>query len=430
MDHAVTVLEYLRQTPVSSRVALGRGTGLSPATISRAIAKLKREGMVAERSEPPAGVGRPARVVELLSRAAYVLGIDVGGSRVRAVLVDLEGMVHASEEGPLVGNAHEADVIGQIAAVALRAGRAAGPRPILAASAGISGIVDRESGTVLLSPDIPSLTRHPVRDLLAAALGVAVAIDNDDVLAAVGEATAGAAMGCRDVVFLSLGYGLGAGLIVSGRPARGHGSSAGAIAYLAPGPLEERASGRVIPQLYATARARTAAAGMEPGGGSPTARATTAAAGTDVGATTGAGTDVGAGSTAARQAVGPPLEARDIFRLAAADDPVAAAVVEGVVQALGDLAVNVAALLNPEVIVLGGGLSRNGPQLVEPIRRLVATHIPFPPRVVVSELDDLAVARGAAHFALSLAKQRLAGQVAGQSALIPDPARVGSLQLL
>lgn len=403
MNHSVTVLESLRATPRSSRVELGRRTGLSPATISRAIAKLKRDGLVTERPDRPTGVGRPARVVELRPGAAYVLGIDVGGSQVRAVLVDLEGRVRASEEGPLRSSGSESSIIRQIATVAQRAQRAAGGRPVLAASAGISGIVDREAGRVLLSPDLPALTGRPVRDLLAAVLLMPVAIDNDDVLAAVGEATSGAARGCRDVVFLSLGYGLGAGLIIGGRPARGHRSSAGAIAYLAPGSLEERASGRVIPLLYATARARHL--GIVP------ARP---------GQATGDGPD----------ATAPGLEASEVFTLAATGDPIAAAVIEGVVKALGDLTVNVAALLNPEVIVLGGGLSRNERQLVDPIRQLVANQVPFAPRVVTAELASLAVARGAAHFALSLAKQQIAGQVAGQSAFVPDPARVGSLQLL
>ena len=126
--------------------------------------------------------------------------------------------------------------------------------------AGVSGIVDHDGGRVLLSPDLPGLDGGSVAAALQERLGVPVAIDNDDLLAAVGEAAAGAAIGCRDVVFLSLGYGLGAGLIVAGRPVRGASNAAGAIAYLAPGRLEDRVSGRAIPARYGAALAKRGAA--------------------------------------------------------------------------------------------------------------------------------------------------------------------------
>ena len=102
-------------------------------------------------------------------------------------------------------------------------------------------------GRVLLSPDLPGLTGLGLAAALEDRLGVPVAIDNDDLLAAIGEAASGAAIGCRDVVFLSLGYGLGAGIIVDGRPVRGAANAAGAIGYHGPGRLEDRASGRAIP---------------------------------------------------------------------------------------------------------------------------------------------------------------------------------------
>src|SRR5581483_4437452 len=137
-----------------------------------------------------------------------------------------------------------------------------------------------------------------VADQLEERLGLPVGIDNDDVLAAVGEASFGAARGCSDVVFLSLGLGLG--LIVGGRPVRGARSAAGAIAYLAPGRLEERASGRVIPRRYLKL------AGLE--------------------------------ESRTRD-----LDAREVFRRAETGDRAAARVIAEATEALGHLVVNVAA---------------------------------------------------------------------------------------
>ncbi len=195
-----------------------------------------------------------------------------------------------------------------------------------------------------------------------------MAIDNDDLLAAIGEASAGAAVGCRDVVFLALGYGLGAGVIVDGRPVRGATNAAGAIGFMAPGRLDRRASGRAIPIRYRDAAART-------------------------------------GATAESSVT----DAREVFERAAAGDPIAIAVVADVLTDLGDLIVDVGALLDPEVIVVGGGLIDAGPAVFAPLDARLRAALPYPPRIVPSALHDAAVLHGAVSMAVALARRRLAG---------------------
>lgn len=317
----------------------------------------------------------------------------------RAVVADLEGVVRARLTRP-VSDARDRDaVLRDLVLVAGDVTALAGGRPLLAVAAGVSGIVDHASGQVLLAPDLPALDGAPIATLLQEELGVPVSIDNDDLLAAVGEAAAGAARGCADVAFLSLGYGLGAGLIVGGRPVRGASHAAGAIAYLAPGRLEDRASGRAIPSRYRDAVTRAGAAGR---GGRP-------AAGIE-------------------QPVWP--DARGVFELAAGGDPIAAAVIDEVVDALGELVVNVAALLDPEVIVLGGGLASSGAVLFEVLSGRLASAVPFPPRLVPSALEDAAVVHGAVSVALALARRHLGDPGGARRAAPPDPARLGALQLI
>ncbi len=388
MDHRITILEALRVGSPASRTELAERTGLSPATVSRAVGRLRADGFVREVGSAPAAVGRPPRLVELRPDAAFVVGIDAGGTMLRAVLADLEGMIRGRAARP-ASDPSDRDAI--VADLARLVGDAAGAVPggtILAAAAGISGIVDHAAGTVLLSPDLPGLDGAPVGALLEAAAGLPVAVDNDDLLAAVGEAAAGAAAGCTDVAFLSLGYGLGAGLIVGGRPVRGASHAAGAIAYLAPGRLEDRASGRAIPLRYR---------------------------------------DAVAAADEHRESL--PIDARGVFDLAARSDPIARSVIADVTDALGELAVNVAALLDPQVIVLGGGLTASGPVVLEPIARRLAGALPYPPRLAPSSLEGAAVARGAVSVALAIAKHRLAGSdPAVRSA--PEPGRVGVLELV
>lgn len=389
MDHSVTVLEALRQRGSASRAELASSTQLSAATVSRAVAKLRRDGLVSERVGKT-GLGRPPRVVELRRGAAHVLGIDAGGSRIRAVLTDLDGTVHATHMQAVERPGDHGAVLHTIHRTASSVTAKARGGRILAAAAGISGIVDRSHGKVLLSPDLPALKGRALSQELSIRLGVPTVIDNDDLLAAVGEAAFGVSRGCTDMVFLSLGYGLGAGVIVDGRPVRGARAAAGAVAYFAPGRLENRASGRVVPRRYLERL------GRRPGG---------------------------------RRATPRDIDAEAVFSRAAAGDGVAKAVVDDVIEALGDAVVNVAALLDPEVIVIGGGLMGGVSPLLERLAERLRAAVPYPPRVVPSALGEDAVARGASVLALTLAKHHLAAPD-GEPANLPDPARIGALQLL
>jgi predicted NBD/HSP70 family sugar kinase len=336
-------------------------TGASPATISRAVTRLCREGLAVEEDAPVARVGRPPRLVRLRPDAAYVVGVDAGAAGMRAVLTDLEGSVRARETS-VVSPSHRVEEFADAMADLVSRVADGVQNRVVAVGAGISGIVDAAKGRVLLSPDLPVLNGEQVAALLSEAIALPVAIDNDDLLAAAGEVSYGAARGCADVAFLSLGYGVGAGLMVGGRPVHGARSSAGAIAYFAPDGLERRASGRSIPLRY-----------VERGG------------------------------------VDDDVSAERVFELADDDDPAAVAVVAEAVEALGDLVVNVAAMLDPEVIVLGGGLVRGQPGLRDQLGSRLVEALPFPPRLVVSALGEDAVARGAASLALVRARRLLAG---------------------
>jgi len=351
---------------------------LSAASISRAMSQLRRAGLVEERSEPASRVGRPPRVVRFQPEAAHVVGIDAGGASLRVVIVDLVGRPVGRHSVTLRGATQGSAIVRRIAEVVHALVERTGAKPV-AAAAGVSGIVDAARGTVLLSPDLPGLNGRDVAGMLGDHLGVPVAVDNDDLLAAAGEVAFGAAEGCTEVVFLSLGVGLGAGLLVGGRPVRGVRSSAGAVAYLTPGRVEDRASGRAIPRRYNERRGERAGA--------------------------------------------PRRTAKQVIGYATDGDPDARAVIDDAIDAIGDLAIDVGALLDPEVIVLGGGLASGIPALAEAVAERLRAALPFPPRVVLSRLGEDAVARGAGSLALTLGQRQLAGIAAG-------PGRLGALEFV
>jgi predicted NBD/HSP70 family sugar kinase len=351
-----------------ARADLSRATGRSMATVSRAVDRLRAAGLVRERPTDGSGPGRPPRLVEVRPEAASVVGIDAGGSMLRAVRADLDGAIRARAARPArdVGDARAiaADVEWLVDEVR----GAAGEHGVLGIVAGVSGIVSHAEGRVLVSPDLPGLEGVALASNLESRLGVPVAIDNDDLLAAVGEASHGAARGCRDVAFLSFGYGLGAGLIVDGRPVRGTSSAAGAVAFLGGRRLEERASGRSIPIRYAEACAEAGQAT------DPFAR----------------------------------LDARGVFDLATRGDPVAGAVVARALDAMAEAVLDVAALLDPEVIVLGGGLANDG-RVFDAVGGRLQAELPYPPRLAASSLGGSAVLQGAVSLALAIAHQGLSG---------------------
>ena len=378
MPNTLELIDALRRRPVASRAELQADTGLSAASISRGLSDLRRAGLVQEQAAAVSGVGRPPSVVQFRPEAAHVVGIDAGGASIRVEIVDLAGRFIARSSVTLRGTREATAIVRRIADTVRALAQRVDARPV-AAAAGVSGIVDAAGGTVLLSPDLPGLNGRDVAAMLADRLGMPVAIDNDDLLAAAGEAAFGAAEGCTEVVFLSLGLGLGAGLLVGGRPVHGVRSAAGAIAYFAPGSLQDRASGRAIPRRYNERRGERA------------------------------GT--------------PRRTAKRVIELAATGDADAIAVIEDAIEALGALAVNVGALLDPEVIVLGGGLARGIPSLAESLSARLHDALPFPPRVVLSALGEDAVTRGAGSLALSLGQRQLAGVTA-------EPGRLGALEFV
>jgi predicted NBD/HSP70 family sugar kinase len=381
-EPTVAILEMLAARPRASRSELATATGLSAATVGRAVARLRGQGLLREVPVDATGVGRPPRIVELDDRSAFVVGVDAGGRTLRAAVAGLDGRLRTRIARPVRDAADPDALIDDLVALVDALAQTVRPGTIHAVVAGISGIVDHGNGRVLLSPDLPGLNGVAVAARLATRLELPAAVDNDDLLAAIGEAAAGAAIGCRDVVFLSLGYGLGAGLIVGGSPVRGASHAAGAIAYLGPGRLEERASGRAIPQLYRELLGNHR---------------------------------------------GPAVaDARHVFELAEAGDQAAIQVVGNVVGSLGDLAVDVAALLDPEVIVVGGGLAEAGSALFGPLDARLKASLPYPPRLVASALEDAAVLHGAVSLALTLARHRVAG-IASAARAEPDRPAVATL---
>lgn len=161
--------------------------------------------------------------------ANLVFAVDLGGTHLRAALVDSAGKIHTylkrntpKENSPRV-------VVDALAGVADEWRADYGP--IIAASVMVPGAVDRAQAVILSAPNLPSLINFGLKAALEQRLGWPVILENDANAAAMGEMWLGAARGCRDVVSVTLGTGVGGGMVLGGQLWRGAHGAAGEIGH-------------------------------------------------------------------------------------------------------------------------------------------------------------------------------------------------------
>ncbi len=353
-----TVLEAIRAGAPISRAEISRRAGISKPTVSLALHALVEAGLVREAATGPGGPSYGAVFFEPVPEAAYVLGLDLGARFLRGAVCDLAGEVRARQDVELRG----ADADGALRAIAtLRESLIATARlpveRIDGVVLGVPGVIDNVTSTLqLTTPNIPGLEDRALGLELRDQLGVEVTLENDINLAAVGEHWAGVARGVEDFAFLSVGTGMGMGLVLGGELHRGNHGAAGEVDWALAGIAEE-----VDPSADGVA-ALTARLAPE-----------------DL-----AGTSLS-----------PPYDARAIFAAARRGDALGCLVVEEVARRIAAHITPIAAVADPALIVLGGGLGTNGDLLLTPVRRLLATWLPYPPRVEISSLGEAAVLMGA-----------------------------------
>jgi glucokinase len=281
---------------------------------------------------------------------APVLALDIGGTKLSVGLVAGDGNLLASVTRLTEPRATPTRIVETLFAMAEEAQQQAGLAEAAVQGVGVSfgGPVDFPSGTTVTCHHLPGWEGVPLRDLIAARAGQPTAMDNDANAAALGETVFGAAVGCAHVLYLTVSTGIGGGLVLNGRLHRGANSMAGEIGHtlvLPEGPvctcgrngcLEAVASGPAI--------ARAAREAMTAGGHSSLCRLDAEA-----------------------------LTAKDVAE-AAATDELAARIMAQAGEYLGTAIAGAANLVNPEMVVIGGGVSQAGECLFAPMREAVAWH--------------------------------------------------------
>lgn len=365
------VLRVLLDGPPRTRPELAARTGLSKPTISGAVRRLEGARLVSATGVRRGQPGRVPVYYGVAPAAGFVIAVDIGGDNLRACAADLTGTELAARRRATPESGTDAVVratIQMITRLRSEAGTSHGELRALALSA--PGVVHGDGRTVSLAYNLGEEGPFDLVTDIEQAVGVPVAVDNNVNLAAQGEVWRGHGREVPTFAFVAVGAGIGMGLVHKGELVRGAHGAAGEVASLPlpgrPAAIRRPVHGR---ELLAA----------EAGGYRMMARASRLKWEGDA-----------------------PASVAEIFARAESGDRTASGLVRDEGRQIGLTVASACAVFDPELVVLGGGVASN-PLLLPIVTRSARSLVPFPPRIEISGLGDLASLTGALSVALSRA---------------------------
>jgi glucokinase-like ROK family protein len=362
LHNKISVLDHIRFTPEGiSRADMARELGLSRAAVSLIVNDLIALKVVREAADSPATGGRPAILLEMNPACGYVLGVDMGATHLGLVLADYAARVIAEHESPFDVSLGPEICLQQIDrdVRAFLKQNDFSMDDITSIGVGVPGPVVSKEGGVVAPPIMPGWDKFPIRTHLQELWGHPITLDNDAELGALGEWAYGAGRFEPNLLYVKVGYGIGAGLLLNGKIYSGATGSAGEIGHITvqvsgprctcgnQGCLEAIAGGRAIAQQAAQA--------------------------------------IQSGRRTSMVEIQPleKLTTVHVAMEASKGDLVAQEIVMNAGQYLGIAIANLINVVNPGLIIVGGGVAQMGDLFLEPIRQAVKTRsLPAAARVV------------------------------------------------
>lgn len=393
--NTVSIFRLIRERGPLSRPEIQEALGMSLPVISIAVGELLERGLIVPAGSVRSPVGRRPELLELNPRKGYLIGMDIGGTKTRVAIGDFKGNLVHRGEIPSLAYEGGPKLMERVVALTRSMLDANGIplRDLLAVGVGGPGISEEKTEANLLFPYIPSWKTVPVRGILEREFGAPVLVENDVDMAVIGEHNRGAGKGCDNLVFAMIGVGVGAGIILDGKLYRGTRRAAGEIGFMVvdrdlireefsdAGALECTVSGPgIVKRFWARAKSRPAGCGDD-------------------------GTTLEALEDRIRGMGLDAANSQAVFALAGEGNSDARQVVDETITYLGMALSNLASVLNPELIVLGGGVGLAVYSwAAERLCRFLQNHVPFTPRMSPAQLGDdagvfgaLTVAQGKAY---------------------------------
>ncbi len=274
------------------------------------------------------------------------IGIDVGGTNVKIALVDNKGKIIYSNSIPTRAEMGYEYTINNMkeAITELIKETKSDPKNIESIGFGFPGQIDYQKGIVRLAPNIPGWVNVPIAEIMEKEFGIPTRVDNDVRCAALGELNYGAGQGCDNLICITVGTGIGSGLVINGKLVRGASNAAGEIGHIKldmnGGPLCG-CGDRGCLEAFASGPSIVALAEEYIKGGK---------------------------STKYRELANPDITPYIVSEAAKQGDPVAKRIFTIVGEYIGIGLASVVNLLNPEKIIIGGGVAAAGDLLLTPIK--------------------------------------------------------------
>ena len=225
------VLNAIKTHSPIGRAEIARRTGLSPATVTSISAKLISQNLVLEKSAGDSSGGRPPILLVINPKGGYVVGIKLTETHAVCVLTDLEALIIAKSSMPLSGHdpAQVVDDLARMVILFIREQKIA-KKQLLGVGVGLAGIVDAEDGILRQSP-IYGWDNVPLRDMLQSKLHIPVHIENDVNTLTLTERWFGHGQGVDNFLTVTVGRGVGLGIVTNGQFYRGQTGGAGEFGH-------------------------------------------------------------------------------------------------------------------------------------------------------------------------------------------------------
>jgi len=384
-----SVLDILRAEGTLHAAQVARLIGLSKPTTADILRTLSEHGLIHEYLPGADDPKRARSVYEAISDVKVCLGIDIGSRFIRTAVGDLNGEMRA-QQSVAVKSLTLKDLVTAMHSAVDQTLKASGfsMSDVASIVVGTPGVINQETGVISIAGTISSLDGVNLSALIEKEFGVTPKLENDINLVTVAEQSSGKGIGIENFAVLSVGSGLGSGLVLNGKLLRGHHGAAGEVFY--------------VPFGDPTDTHRTA---TNPSGDAIASLARTLA------------------KKHKKSVLVEPFSTIEILNAAKNDDPLAKEVVAIEAERIALYIAAISAITDVELIVLAGGIGRQAEFFIKPIKELVTKAVPFPPRIEISTLGDTGILVGA----LSIATKIACDLVFERKNFAPPRSRAGSL---
>ena len=343
------ILNSIQFTPGGiSRAGLARQLGLTRSAITTIVSDLMETGAIQESAKKTGTSGRPRTLLEITPEAGYVAGIDMGATHLRVVVSNFGAQVIREKEIAF-DIAQDPEIClektDRLLQELLEEANLTLPQ-LSSIGVGVPGPVSADAGMVIAPPTMPGWDRFPIRKTLEKLWGLPISVNNDAELGALGEWAYGAGRNAKDLAYIKVGHGIGAGLLINGQIYRGSTGSAGEIGHLT---IDEKGP-------ICTCGNRGCLEALS-GGGAIALQAKNAVKEKK--------------NTQLREISTKNISAKDVAFAAQRGDFLAQQIMEEAGEHLGVALAGLINIFNPDMIIVGGGVAQMGDILLEPIRKTV-----------------------------------------------------------